>query len=280
MRPPDERSVGGTLQSPGRDVPDDAVGREIAALGPWFHNLHLPGGYATAPDHPLGDFPAFKWKEVADALPQDLAGWRVLDIGCNAGYYTFRLAERGADVLGVDHDEHYLEQARWAARRLDPQGRTSFRRMGVYDLVEVDERFDLVLFLGVLYHLRYPLLALDLIAQKVARLLLLQTMTMPQRDVSVWAPEDVSIEERDRLTAEGWPHMAFIEKSLAGDETNWWVPNEACVEAMVRSAGLKVVDKPAHEFFLCEPAPPRHGDAELDAAMKNRNAARPRKGPA
>ncbi len=69
---------------------------DIAALGPWFHNLHLPDGRQTAPGHPLGDFPSFKWRELAPSLPQDLTGWSALDIGCNAGFYSFELARRGA----------------------------------------------------------------------------------------------------------------------------------------------------------------------------------------
>src|SRR3954453_5104313 len=148
-----------TLQSQGHEAPP-----EIAALAPWFHNLHLPGGIETAPDHPLGDFPAFKWRELAPALPDDLAGWRALDIGCNAGFYTFELARRGADVLGIDTDEHYLRQARWAAEQLGFDGLVRFERRQVYDVAGIDGRFDLVLFMGVLYHLRHPLLALDLLA--------------------------------------------------------------------------------------------------------------------
>src|SRR5690348_12631725 len=73
---------------------------EIAALGPWFHNLHLPDGSETAPHHRLGNFPAFKWAEIAPHIPSDLTGWRVLDIGCNAGFYSFELAKRGAHVTG------------------------------------------------------------------------------------------------------------------------------------------------------------------------------------
>lgn len=60
--------------------------KEIGKLGPWFHNLHLPEGIETAPDHFLGDFPSFKWQELKDHVPADLEGWKVLDIGCNAGY--------------------------------------------------------------------------------------------------------------------------------------------------------------------------------------------------
>src|SRR3954463_5960088 len=89
----------------------------IAALGPWFHNIHLPDGTQTAPDHFLGDFPRFKWEALADHLPADLEGWTALDIGCNAGFYTFELAARGARVTGIDVDPHYLAQAEWAAAR-------------------------------------------------------------------------------------------------------------------------------------------------------------------
>src|SRR5688500_8828241 len=56
---------------------------QIAALGPWFHNLHLPDGSQTPPTHPFGDFPMFKWRHLAGAVPDDLRGWSVLDIGCN-----------------------------------------------------------------------------------------------------------------------------------------------------------------------------------------------------
>src|ERR671932_2784588 len=84
--------------------------REIASLGPWFHNLHLPDGAQTAPNHALGDFPAFKWRELAPHLPSDLTGWRALDIGCNAGFYSFELAKRGASVTGVGGEPPFFPQ--------------------------------------------------------------------------------------------------------------------------------------------------------------------------
>jgi len=223
-------------------------------LGPWFHNLHLPGGAQTAPDHPLGDFPAFKWRQIAPHLPADLSGARALDIGCNAGFYSFELAARGASVLAVDIDDHYLRQARWAAEQLDPHGRVEFRRATVYALAETGERFDVVLFLGVLYHLRHPLLALDIVAERVRGRLVLQTLTMPG-DAPVQLPEDVPIEGREALAAPGWPRAAFIERHLAGDPTNWWAPDDACVQAMLRSAGMRVLATPAHEIYVCEPDP-------------------------
>jgi len=234
-----------TLQSAGAASP------EIRELGPWFHNLHLPGGVQTAPDHVLGDFPRFKWDEIAGSIPDDLTGWRALDIGCNAGFYSFELARRGADVVGIDMDEHYLRQARWARDKLGL--RVELRRQSVYDLARADERFDLVLFMGVLYHLRYPLLALDVVAEKVARLLVLQTLTMPG-DEALDPPADLGIHERERLRERGWPQLAFIERRLAGDPTNWWAPNHAAVEALLRSSGLEVVERPGHEIYVCRPA--------------------------
>jgi tRNA (mo5U34)-methyltransferase len=221
-------------------------------LAPWFHNLHLPDGTETAPDHPLGDFPAFKWREIERSVPDDLRGKVALDIGCNAGFYSFELAARGARVLAIDVDEHYLHQGKWAAEQLDPHHRIEFRRMSVYSLPRVEEQFDLVLLLGVLYHLRHPLLALDMVSELVRERLILQTMTMPSEGL----PADtlnLPFGHRDRLTAPGWPRAAFIQNRLAGDPTNWWVPDDACVEAMLHSSGLRVLSHPAHEVYVCEP---------------------------
>ena len=242
-----------TLQSHGPREPRSRTEEEIKALAPWFHNVRLPSGEQTAPDHPLGDFPAFKWAQIAPFLPDDMSGWRVLDIGCNAGYYSFACARRGAEVLGVDHDDHYLRQAHWLARRLALETRVAFHRMDVFDLAHVDESYDLVLFLGVLYHLRYPLLGLDIAAGCVGRMLVVQSLQTPGEEVQE-VPADLGIHERESMTGAGWPSMAFIEHRLAGDDTNWWAPNRACMEAMLRSAGLTVVAHPGHEMYLCEPA--------------------------
>src|SRR3569833_1385269 len=149
--------------------------QRIEELGPWFHNMRL-GGVETAPDHFLGDYPAIKFASFREVVPQDLTGLTVLDIGCNAGFYSMEMKRRGAArVLGIDTDPHYLRQARFAA---EVEGiNVEFRRMGVWQVAELAEKFDLVIFMGVLYHLRHPLLALDLIHEHVARdLMLFQSM--------------------------------------------------------------------------------------------------------
>jgi len=226
------------------------VSPEVAQLAPWFHNLHLPDGSQTAPNHPLGDFPAFKWREIGASLPEDLNGWSVLDIGCNAGFYSIELAKRGAHVTGIDCDQHFLTQARWAAEQFGLSHQIEFHRAQVYDLARWDRTFDLVLFLGVFYHLRYPLLGLDIVAEKVGRQLLFQALMLKGENVGT-TPDDFSIDEREIMDSRDWPKMAFVEKRLAGDGTNWWIANDASVQAMLRSTGMKVIGRPAHETYLC-----------------------------
>jgi tRNA (mo5U34)-methyltransferase len=260
-----------------RTLQSEGAGVGPPELAPWFHNLHLPDGRETAPDHPLGDFPAWKWRELAPHLPEDLSGRRALDIGCNAGFYSFELARRGAEVLAIDLDPHYLRPAKWARGELGLEDSVELRQLSVYDLADLDvEPFDVVLFLGVLYHLRHPLLALDLVAEKTGALLAFQTLTMPGDD-RLPTPPDLPIDARERMREPGWPAMAFIENELAGDATNWWAPDAACVEAMLRSSGLEVVAQPGHEFWVCQPAPAPHADAvraELDAATRWRRSGR------
>lgn len=231
-----------------------AVLEQVARLSPWFHNLHLPDGTQTAPGHLLGDFPAVKWRQIAPHVPADLRGWEVLDIGCNAGFYSFELARRGARVTGLDIDARYLQQARWAAEQFGLGERIELRQGSVYELAGTGQRFDLVCFLGVLYHLRHPLLALDALRGLTRRLLILQTLTMPGTAV-LETPESITLEERGLMRRAGWPCMAFIEKSLEEDPTNWWAPNHACVGALLRSAGFRVLRQPGHEIYLCEPDP-------------------------
>src|SRR3712207_756984 len=148
----------------------------IAALGPWFHNINL-GGVWTAPDHFLGDYPAQKFRRFSSVLPEDLGGKSVLDIGCNAGFYSIEMKRRGAGrVVGIDSDERYLAQARLASEELG-FGDIELRKLDVYNVGALGEKFDVVIFMGVLYHLRHPLLALDLIREHVAGdLLIFQSM--------------------------------------------------------------------------------------------------------
>jgi tRNA (mo5U34)-methyltransferase len=231
----------------------DEIRQRVDALGPWFHNLDL-NGVRTAPTHFLGDYPNVKWRRFCRVVPDNLQGKSVLDIGCNAGFYAMEMKRRGAErVLGLDTNEEYLEQAKFAACVNDLK--IEFRKLSTYDIGQLGEQFDLVIFMGVLYHLRHPLLALDLIHEHVARdLLLFQSMQRGdsridriEKDYDFWATE--------QFDSPGYPKLHFIEHRYADDPTNWWAPNRACVEAMLRSAGFVITAHPEDEVYLCRKGP-------------------------
>jgi tRNA (mo5U34)-methyltransferase len=237
------------------------IRERVEALSPWFHNLEL-AGVRTAPDHFLGDYPNIKWRKFAGAIPADLSGMTVLDIGCNGGFYSLEMKRRGADyVLGVDFDDSYLSQARFAAEvsGLDIE----FRNLSVYDVARIGQRFDIVIFMGVLYHLRHPLLALDLIREHVAGdMLVFQSMQRGSREVADVAANR-EFWDTDSFDAPDYPKLHFIEHRYANDPTNWWVPNRAATEAMLRSAGFRIAEHPEEEVYICRVAERPYGVAPV-----------------
>jgi tRNA (mo5U34)-methyltransferase len=227
----------------------DDIRRRIDDLGQWFHNIDLKG-VRTAPNHFLGDYPNVKWRHFAHAVPKDLRGMTVLDIGCNGGFYSIEMKRRGADrVVAIDTETMYLNQARFAAETSGVE--IQFRNLSVYDVAKLGERFDLVIFMGVFYHLRHPLLALDLIHDHVARdLMLFQSMQRGSADVEPLEP-DYSIDETKIFDRPGYPKMHFVEHRYSHDDSNWWIPNRACVEAMLRDSGFEIRERAEEEVYLC-----------------------------
>jgi tRNA (mo5U34)-methyltransferase len=241
------------------------LARQIAELGEWFHNLNLRGVW-TAPAHFLGDFPNLKWKHIAGQIPQDLTGATVLDIGCNGGFYSIEMKRRGAErVVGIDVDDRYLNQARFAAETLGLE--IEFEKRSVYQVDGIPGQFDYVFFMGVLYHLRYPLYALDKIVTKVSGKLIFQTMLRGSEQAGQWQ-QDYHFWNTQIFDDPDFPRMYFIENKYAGDYTNWWIPNRAAAEGMLRSAGLEIVAHPEIETWICVPRDvKRNGGYVLDAEL-------------
>lgn len=228
----------------------DTVRHDVESLAPWFHDLEL-NGVRTAPDHPLGNFLQELWATVSPAFPSDMTGRTVLDIGCNAGFYSFRLAARGARVTGVDHDPRYLAQARYAAGVLGHD--VELIELEAYDVPRLGRRFDYVLFMGVLYHLRYPLLGLDRVREVVGGRLVFQTLVRGSPE-TMEAAEDYPFEEEAIFDDPRFPRLHFLEHRYVGDPTNWWVANESAAGALLRAADFTIQEHAGPGVYFCAPS--------------------------
>jgi len=137
--------------------------QQIASVPSWYHRIELAPGVIT----PGCDDSPGKCA-ILDRLgfPADCTGLRVLDVGTADGFFAFEAERRGADVTALDIRPPEQNGFAIAARALG--SRVAYQQRCVYDVrPERDGRFDVVLFLGVLYHLRHPLLALDRMRQVV-----------------------------------------------------------------------------------------------------------------
>jgi len=216
---------------------------EVARLGPWFHNFEIARNVWTNADGtgPGADYPARRWKDV-QPLFANLAGKSCLDIGCSSGFFSLKAKELGAaSVLGVDSGEQVgaIDQARYAGKVLGLSA--SFETISAYDLARLTERFDTVFFMGVLYHLRHPLVALEAIRSVCTGSLILQTITTPSgmrnRELERQETENVGLNSRTMLD-DRFPTVRFVEGKLAGDSSCWFIPNVQAVTAMLRTAGF------------------------------------------
>lgn len=200
--------------------------RRVAEHRFWYHRIEVAPGVVTPGTH---DSPAALAHLDALGLPRDLHGRRVLDVGCRDGFFAFALEARGAEVLGIDYAEPDETGFSIAANLLGSKVRYAVRN--VYDLdPSRDGRFDLVLFLGVLYHLRNPMLALDRIRAVThdSGMLLLESQLCTEKS----------------LLSSSTPLMQFFPRdTLHGDPTNAWGPNPAGLRAMVEEAEFEVHDE-------------------------------------
>ena len=223
----------------------------VQGLGPWYQNIEVEPGLWTNPALP--NHPRDRWAAIEPFL-DDLAGKTVLDIGCNAGFFAMRVKERGAArVVGIDIDPLVLRQARFLSERTGLE--VELYERSAYDILDWGP-FDIVLCLGVLYHLRHPLLALDNIARICQGRLFAQMVIKASVDEFAPAP-DYALTEDGIYTDASFPKMFFIEKSVNEDTTNWWFATRSCLTAMLRSAGFTDITATAvPDTVVCRPVAP------------------------
>jgi tRNA (mo5U34)-methyltransferase len=161
------------------------------------------------------------------------------------------MKRRGAGrVLGIDVDDRYLNQARFAAATLGYD--IEFEKRSVYEVDAIPGQFDFVFFMGVLYHLRYPMYALDKVVKKVAGKMIFQTMIRGSEATRQWE-KNYHFWNKEVFSDPDFPCMYFIEQRYADDPTNWWIPNRGAAEGMLRSAGLEIESHPEPETWVCVP---------------------------
>jgi tRNA (mo5U34)-methyltransferase len=220
----------------------------IERLGPWYHNVVFAPGIMSNPQN--ADYPASRWRVLDNVIPKDLKGKSVLDIGCNSGFFSLEMKKRGADrVVGVDIMPHLLAQSRFNSHWFNLP--VELYECGAYDLQVLDSKFDVVVFIGVLYHLKHPLYALELIASMCKETMYFQSVVRgPSGDVE---PEkDYPVTEIAAFDQPAWPKLYFIEKKFNGDESNWWFATRSCLKAMLRTAGFRSVEDTSNsEIFVC-----------------------------
>jgi tRNA (mo5U34)-methyltransferase len=213
----------------------EEVERRVRELGWWYQHFELPPGVWTGDGTPPAYFPQERWNLFAEHVPASLAGKTVLDVGGNSGYFSIQMLLRGAERCTlVDPFAEWTDQARFAAEQFGVELEVVNEDIHVFCLT-TDERFDYVLFLGTFYHLKYPVLVLDRLAEMTAERMIFQSHARtPEAGTEL-------------------PTMAFVEGDYLGDHSNFWVPTHEALEALSRSAGLEVVARPHPEVLVCEP---------------------------
>lgn len=235
-------------------MPPEKIRSRLAELGWWFHNVDLGQGIWTNPDDPRAYKPELRWGLIEPHVPDDLSGKTVLDLACNDGYYSVMMKRRGASrVLGIDVDESSLKRARFLAEVYGVD--VEFRIEDVYRFcLRNTEHFDYVMFLGLFYHLRHPLLVLDHMAAIVRERLYFQSVIRGAQDTEGFETrDDYPIDETIAFENRAFPKMFFLEKRFNNDPTNWWIANGPGLIGVLRSAGFEVIQTVDPQVFVCKP---------------------------
>ena len=218
----------------------DEIQEGIGRLSPWFHKIDLGFGLTTKTQAQVGehdDNPEPTWAKLNHLWPEDLTGQSVLDVGCNAGFYAVAAKRRGASrVLGIDAQRHHVTQANFVRRALGLE--IEFRQMSVYDLDPRElGRFDITLALGLLYHCKHIVLAVEKLAHITNRTLFIET--------AVYPPEHQPWPFQHRIAGDGCDIHTFgyVENPSHAREAvyNWFLPSVEGLRALLQNVGFGAV---------------------------------------
>jgi tRNA (mo5U34)-methyltransferase len=219
----------------------EEIRARVQRLGPWFHCIDLGGGLLTKTESAIGEpveHPRPTWEKVRACLPEELGGRSVLDVGCNAGFYAVELKRRGAGrVLGVDSQRNLVRQALFVRDVLGLD--IEYRRLSVYDLDPRElGQFDLTLALGLIYHCKHLVLALERLFAVTRELLVLETAIYPPDKSPGTFTHDAG-GQRPLLHP-----LAYVENPEESKEAiyNWFLPGVEALEALLRNVGFDEVE--------------------------------------
>ncbi|MDT5156294.1 MAG: tRNA (mo5U34)-methyltransferase [Acidobacteriota bacterium] len=219
----------------------EEIQARVERLGPWFHCIDLGGGLQTKTVSAIGEpveHPRPTWEKVRACLPEELAGRSVLDVGCNAGFYAVELKRRGAGrVLGVDSQRNLIRQAGFVRDVLGLD--IEYRRASVYDLDPRElGQFDVTLALGLVYHCKHLVLALERLFAVTRDLLILETAIYPpERSPGTFTYEVGGL--RPLLHP-----LAYVENETEAKEAiyNWFLPSIEALRALLKNIGFDEVE--------------------------------------
>jgi len=231
----------GKLEPPNSPAREE-IQERINAFNFWYHRIYLGKGVYTL------DRPAYHegvWNRLNEILPEDFGGASVLDVGCNAGYFCLQAKLRGAGrVTGLESYPDWFRQARLCKEiwNLD----ADYLPLDAHQLSEIKESYQIVVFTGILYHLKNPLMVLEEVGRICQDAVIVESEIIPTHPVGkVYVRLGPPGTEKFTECSTGF--MKFIEKDeLGNDGSNWWVPDTECVCAMLRTAGFAFFSPPLY----------------------------------
>jgi tRNA (mo5U34)-methyltransferase len=214
---------------------NERVTAKVVELGPWFHQIDLGQGLRTRDIAPFPgpqplNHPLDRWLILEKAIPQDLRGMRILDIGCAEGFFALELARRGADVVAVDAAPKMMARLNWLIEHFGVNNIRT-RTATIESMAGSKEHYDAVFMIALLYHLRHPLMGLDIASEL--------TDTLYVESVVDGSNDDSYLYLRPPI--EGVQHIPK------------WIPTEKCVIDMLAFSGFNNVttlDRPAKDRGL------------------------------